>query len=65
MLNKNRVIDKNLQEIKQKKIRRLCCEFETVEKMKISDQIRTTHIRFGNITDYRSYINALDQDYES
>ena len=33
--------------------------------MKVGDQIRQTHIRFGNIDDYESYIIAIDQDYES
>ena len=36
-----------------------------IGKLSISDQLRTTHIRFGNFTDYEAYINAFDQDYES
>ena len=36
-----------------------------VGKLSIGDQIRETHIRFRNITDYDAYINAIDQDYES
>ena len=36
-----------------------------VGRLKIGDQIRTTHIRFRNFTDFESYINAIYQDYES
>ena len=36
-----------------------------VGKMKVGDQIRQTHIRFRNISDYEAYINAHDQDYDS
>ena len=36
-----------------------------VGDLKIGDQIRQTRVRFMNITDYGSYINAIDQDYES
>ena len=36
-----------------------------VGNLKISDQIRQTHIRFRNISDYEAYINAIDQDYDS
>ena len=35
-----------------------------VGNIKIGDQIRQTHIRFRNITDYETYINAIDQDYD-
>ena len=31
----------------------------------IGDQIRQTHIRFKDIAVYESYINAIDEDYES
>ena len=64
-LNKSHVIDKNLQEIFQEVSLDYVGEFEMVGKSNIGDQIRTTHIRFGNITDYEAYINAIDQDYES
>ena len=33
--------------------------------LKIADQTRGTQIRFRNIDDFESYINAIDQDYES
>ena len=36
-----------------------------VINLKVGDQVRQTHIRFRNIDDYESYINAFDQDYES
>ena len=36
-----------------------------VGKLSVVDQIRETHIRFRNINDHESYINAFDQDYES
>ena len=40
-------------------------EFEMVGNLKVGDQIRQTHIRFRNISDYEAYINAIDQDYDS
>ena len=40
-------------------------DFETVGRLKIADQTRETHIRFRKIDDYVSYIQAIDQDYES
>ena len=36
-----------------------------VGMLKIGDQIRQTHIGFTNVADYASYINAIDQDYDS
>ena len=36
-----------------------------VGNLKVGDQIRQTHIRFRNISDYEAYINAIDQDYDS
>ena len=36
-----------------------------VRSLTAGDQVRQTHIRFRNIDDYESYINANDQDYES
>ena len=35
-----------------------------VGNLKVGDQIRQTHIRFRNITDYEAYINSIDQDYD-
>ena len=40
-------------------------EFEMVGELSIADHIRHTQIIFRNINDYESYINAIDQDYES
>ena len=36
-----------------------------VGNLKVGDQIRQTYIRFRNIGDYESYINAIDQDCDS
>ena len=36
-----------------------------VGKLKIGDQIRETHIRCKNITDYEAYIDSIDERYES
>ena len=36
-----------------------------VGSLKIGDQIRQTHIRFRNIDDYESYINAIDEGYDA
>ena len=36
-----------------------------VGKLSIGDQIKETHIRFRNITDYEDYFDAIDQDYQS
>ena len=36
-----------------------------VGRLKVGDQNRQTHIRFRNIEYYESYIDAIDQDYES
>ena len=33
--------------------------------LKVCDQIRQTHIRFTNIDDYESYINAIDESYDA
>ena len=40
-------------------------EFEMVANLKVCDQIRQTHFRFRNVAEYESYINAIDQDYDS
>ena len=31
----------------------------------VGDQIRQTHVRFRNMIDFESYINSIDQDYDS
>ena len=64
-LYKFQVVDKNILEIKNEILRDYAGEFETVGKISIGDQIRTTLIRFRNIADYEAYTDAIDQDYES
>ena len=64
-LNKIQVIDKNLHEIKQEILRDYTGEFEIVGNLKVGDQIRQTHFRFGNVADYEAFIIAIDQDYDS
>ena len=59
------VVDKKPQEIKNEKLVFYAGDFEMVGKLSVGDQIRETHIRFRKITDYESYINAFNQDYES
>ena len=64
-MHRIQVIDKNLHEIKHE----LLLDYEGVLEMagnlKVSDQIRQTHIKFRKISDYEAYINAIDQDYDS
>ena len=36
-----------------------------VGRLKVGEQIRQTHIRFRNISDFEAYINAIDHDYDS
>ena len=62
-LIKIQVIDKNLHEIKNEMD--YTGEFEMVGNLKVGDQIRQTHIRIRNFADYESYINVIDQDYDS
>ena len=64
-LNKIQVVNKNLHEIKQEIILDFTGEIEIVGNLKVGDQIRQTHIRFRNIADYETSINAIDQDYDS
>ena len=64
-LNKIHLIDKILNEIKNEILLDYTAEFEMVGELSIADHIRQTHIRFRNINDYESYINAFEQDYVS
>ena len=64
-LNKFRVFDKNLHEIKQEMLQDYTGTFEIVGNLKVGDQIRQTHSRFRNIIDFEAYINSVDQDYDS
>ena len=40
-------------------------DFGLIGRLKIGNQIRETHNRFKNINGYGSFINSIDQDYES
>ena len=64
-LNKIQDIDKNLHEIKNEILQDYEGVFEMIGNLKIGDQIRQTHIRFRNISNYEAYINSIDQDYDS
>ena len=64
-LNKIHVVNKNLHEIKQEFLEDYTGEFEMVGNLKVGDQIRQTHIRFRNISDYEAYINAIDEGYDA
>ena len=64
-LNKIQVVNKILHEIKQEISIDYTAEFEMAGNLKVGDQFRQTRIRFRNVADYESYINAIDQDYDS
>ena len=34
-------------------------------KLSLGDQIRKTHIRFTNMHDFKSFVNAIDEGYEA
>ena len=64
-LNKIQIVNKNLHEIKQEILEDYEGEFEMVGTLKVGDQIRQTHIRFRNISDYEAYNNAIDEGYDA
>ena len=64
-LNKIHVVNKNSQEIKQEIIVDYTGEFEMVGNLKVGDQIRQTHVRFRNMDDFESCINAFDEEYDA
>ena len=64
-LNKIQVFDKNLHEIKNEILQDYDGTFEMVGTLLVGDQLRQTHIRFRNMIDFESYINSIDQDYDS
>ena len=64
-LNKIQVFDKNLHEIKNEILQDYDGTFEMVGTLIVGDQLRQTHIRFRNMIDFESYINSIDQDYDS
>ena len=64
-LNQIHVIDEKLHEIKNEISRDYVGEFEMVGRLKLADETRETHNRFGNLDDFESYITAIDQHYDS
>ena len=64
-LNKIQIVNKNLHEIKPEILIDYNGEFEMIGTLKVGDQIRQTHIRFRNISDYEAYINAVDEGYDA
>ena len=60
-LNKLEVFDKNLHEIKQKRLQDYTGAFDMVGNLKVGDQIRQTNIRFRNMDDFEAYINSIDE----
>ena len=64
-MNKIQAVNKNLQEIKPEILMDYTGELEKVGNLNVGDQFRQTHIRFRNVADYGSYINAIDQNYDS
>ena len=62
---KIQIVDKNLHECKQEILRGYADQFEVIGKLSIGDQIRETPIRFGNITDFEHYFNAIDGSYDA
>ena len=64
-VNKIQVVNKILHEIKQEFLVDYSGEFELVGTLDVVDQIRQTHIRFRNISDYEAYINSIDESYDA
>ena len=64
-LNKVQVVDKNLHEIKSELLGEYGGEFEMIGNLSVGDEIRETHIRFRNFTEYERYIKAIDEGYEA
>ena len=59
------MLRKNIYQIKQGILVDFNGEFEMVGNLSLEDQIRGTHIRFRNMVDFESYINAVDEGYEA
>ena len=64
-MNKIHVSDKNLHENKQEILVEYGGEFELIGKLSVGDEIRQTQIRVRKISDYESYINAIDEGYDA
>ena len=65
LFNEIHVVNKNLHEIKQELIMDYTGEFEMVGRLNFGDQIRQTHVKFWNITDYEAYKNSIDEGYDA
>ena len=64
-LNRIQVFDRNLHEIKNEILLDYVGAFEMVGNLKVDDQNRQTNIRFRNMDDFESYINAIDEGYDA
>ena len=64
-MNRIHVFDKNLHENKQEILVDYGGEYELIGKLSVGDEFRQTHIRVKKITDYESYINAIDEGYDA
>ena len=64
-MKKIQVFDKILHEIKKEILGNYVGELEMIGNLKVDDQIRQTHIRFGNIDAYEAYINAIVEGYDA
>ena len=58
-------IDKNLHEIKNEILLDYAGALEMVRNIEVRDQIRQTNTRLREMEDFETYINAIDQDYDS
>ena len=61
-LNKIQVIDKNLHEIKNEILQDYDGTFEMVGTLLVGDQLRQTHVRFRNISDFEALSIVLMKD---
>ena len=64
-LSKSQFVDKNLHEIRNEMLEDYTGNFEMVGRPKVGDQIRQTHIRFRNFTDYEAYNNSIEEGYDA
>ena len=64
-INKIKVINKKLHEIKNETLLDYIGEFKMVGNQNVGDQIRQTHIRCRKMDDFEAYINAIDEGYDA
>ena len=64
-LNKIKVFKKIYTSFNRKILVDYTSEFEMVGNLKVGDEIRQTHIRFRNISDYEAYLNSIDEGYDA